>query len=129
MQRLRFLLAASAAMILSSAVGAQATPATPPGVHVMNGVFSDAKGMSLYTYDRDTVANKSACTAQCLRNWPALTAADGDKDVGDWKVITRDDGTKAWAYKGKPLYYFAQDKAPGDKVGDGRGGVWHLAKP
>ena len=45
------------------------------------------------------------------------------------EVITRDDGTKQWAYKGKPLYYFSMDKAAGDKAGDGRGMVWHIAKP
>jgi predicted lipoprotein with Yx(FWY)xxD motif len=123
------MLSAIATATLSAAVAAQGTPATPPGVKVANGVFTDAKGMVLYTYDRDTVANKSLCNGRCLTNWPALTATATDKDMGDWTVITRDDGTKAWAYKGKPLYYYAQDKAAGDKTGDGRGGVWHLAKP
>ena len=104
-------------------------PATPAAVHAMNGMLMDAKGMSLYTFDNDKEPNKSSCTGGCLTNWPALKAQASDKDMGDWKVITRDDGTKQWAYKGKPLYYFLQDKAPGDKIGDGRGGVWHLAKP
>jgi predicted lipoprotein with Yx(FWY)xxD motif len=26
------------------------------------------------------------------------------------------------------LYFFVQDKTPDDKIGDGRGGVWHLAR-
>jgi predicted lipoprotein with Yx(FWY)xxD motif len=30
--------------------------------------------------------------------------------------------------QGKPLYYFAMDKAAGDKLGGSRGMVW-LAKP
>jgi predicted lipoprotein with Yx(FWY)xxD motif len=105
------------------------TPATPAAVHVMNGMLMDSKGMSLYTFDNDKEPNKSACAGNCLNNWPALKAAATDKDMGDWKVITRDDGTKQWAYKGKPLYYFAMDKAAGDKLGEGRGMVWHLAKP
>ena len=54
-------------------------------------------------------------------NWPALKAEASDKDMGDWKVITRDDGSKQWAYKGKPLYYFSMDAAAGDKKGEGRG--------
>jgi predicted lipoprotein with Yx(FWY)xxD motif len=41
-------------------------------------------------------------------------AEAADKDIGDWKVITRDDGSKQWAYKGKPIYYFVVDKAAGD---------------
>ena len=65
--------------------------------------------------------SKSACAAMCLMNWPALKAGDADKDMGDWKVIARDDGSKQWAYKGKPLYYFARDAKAGDTTGDGRG--------
>ncbi|MEO8186844.1 MAG: hypothetical protein ABI580_05700, partial [Burkholderiaceae bacterium] len=42
---------------------------------------------------------------------------------------TRDDGAKQWAYKGQPLYQWANDKKPGDKTGDGVGGVWKIAKP
>jgi len=105
------------------------TASMPAGVKVASGMFTDAKGMTLYTFDNDKEANKSACAGNCLNNWPVLKAEASDKDMGDWKVITRDDGSKQWAYKGKPLYYFAMDKAPGDKVGDGRGMVWHIAKP
>jgi predicted lipoprotein with Yx(FWY)xxD motif len=105
------------------------TASMPAGVKVTGGMFTDAKGMTLYTFDNDKEPNKSACAGNCLNNWPVLKAAATDKDMGDWKVITRDDGSKQWAYKGKPLYYFAMDKAAGDKVGDGRGMVWHIAKP
>ena len=109
--------------------GAAYAQQMPSSVHAMNGALMDAKGMTLYTWDNDKEANKSACNGNCLNNWPALKAAAADKDMGDWKVITRDDGSKQWAYKGKPLYYFAQDKNAGDKLGDGRGMVWHIAKP
>jgi len=104
------------------------TASMPAGVKVATGMFTDAKGMTLYTFDNDKEPNKSACAGNCLNNWPVLKAEASDKDLGDWKVITRDDGSKQWAYKGKPLYYFAMDKAAGDKVGDGRGMVWHIAK-
>ena len=105
------------------------TASMPAAVKVANGTFTDVKGMTLYTFDNDKEPNKSACAGNCLNNWPVLKAEASDKDLGDWKVITRDDGSKQWAYKGKPLYYFAMDKAAGDKVGDGRGMVWHIAKP
>jgi predicted lipoprotein with Yx(FWY)xxD motif len=130
MKRLSTLTLAAMLATFSPLVVAQApAPAMPSAVHVMGGAIMDAKMMSLYTFDNDKEPNKSSCTGGCLTNWPALKAGAADKDMGDWKVITRDDGTKQWAYKGKPLYYFAQDKNPGDKTGDGRGGVWHLAKP
>ena len=45
-------------------------------------------------------------------------------------IVTRDDGSKMWALKGKPLYTFAKDTKPGDTTGDGfLNGAWHIAKP
>jgi len=89
----------------------------------------DAKGMTLYTYDRDTAAGKSACNGNCATNWPPLMAAADAKDNGAYTVVTRDDGSKQWAYKGKPLYFWKDDKKPGDVEGDNRNNVWHVAHP
>lgn len=119
-----------AATAVLVAIGGFAVAQTmPASVHAMNGMLTDAKGMTLYTWDNDKEANKSSCNGMCLMNWPSLAAAATDKDMGDWKVITRDDGAKQWSYKGKPLYYFVMDAAAGEKKGDGRGMVWHIAKP
>jgi predicted lipoprotein with Yx(FWY)xxD motif len=119
---------ASAILALMIA-GYAAAQNMPSAVKATGGILTDAKGMTLYTFDNDKEPNKSACAGNCLNNWPVLKAEASDKDMGDWKVITRDDGSKQWAYKGKPLYYFAMDKAAGDKLGDARGMVWHIAKP
>jgi predicted lipoprotein with Yx(FWY)xxD motif len=90
----------------------------------------DAKGMTLYILDRDNVVGKSTCNAQCATNWPPLMAAADAHDMGSWTVISRDDGSKQWAYKGKPLYTWHDDKKPGDVDGDGRANnVWHIAAP
>ena len=121
--------AAALAFMVSAGSAYAAAPAMPTGVMVMNSALVDANHMTLYTWDNDKEPNKSTCAAMCLMNWPAFKATDADKDVGDWKVITRDDGSKQWAYKGKPLYYFVQDTAAGDAKGDGRGMTWHVAKP
>ncbi len=88
----------------------------------------DAKGMTLYTFDRDT-AGKSACNGQCAQNWPPLMAAANASASGDWSVVTRDDGSKQWAYKGKPLYLWVKDTKPGEVTGDGVNNVWHVAMP
>jgi predicted lipoprotein with Yx(FWY)xxD motif len=48
--------------------------------------------------------------------------------VGDFVVVKRDDQSRQWAYKGRPLYRWAGDRKPGDSTGDGVGGVWHTAK-
>jgi predicted lipoprotein with Yx(FWY)xxD motif len=91
--------------------------------------FVNSKGMTLYTFDKDT-GGKSACNGPCATNWPPLMAADGEKAGADMTVVTRDDGKKMWAYKGKPLYTFAKDTKAGDTTGDGfLNGAWHFAKP
>jgi predicted lipoprotein with Yx(FWY)xxD motif len=94
-----------------------------------DGVLVDHKGMTLYTYDNDKEAGKSSCVDKCLAAWPAAAVPASTKATGDFSVITRDDGSKQLAYKGKPLYTFVQDKAPGDIHGDGRNKVWRMVMP
>ena len=56
-------------------------------------------------------------------------ATAGDKSMGDWTVIKRDDGSMQWAYQGMPLYTFVMDKEAGDMTGDGKmDGAWKVAK-
>ncbi len=93
-----------------------------------DGMLVDSNGMTLYTYDKDAM-NKSNCNDSCAGHWPPLMAAAGAKDNDDWTVIKRDDGSMQWAYYGKPLYTYVDDKKAGDMTGDGKGGVWHVAKP
>jgi predicted lipoprotein with Yx(FWY)xxD motif len=119
---------AAALFTLSSALlGACAAFAAPP-TKVEGGVLVGPNGMTLYTFDKDS-AGKSVCIGQCATNWPPLTAADADAAGGDYSLVTRDDGKKQWAIKGKPLYYWAKDTKPGDMTGDGLMGAWHVVKP
>ena len=119
-----------ASAIFAIAAGYAVAQTAPTNVMMHADMMMDTKGMTLYTFDNDKEPNKSSCSGNCANAWPALKAQASDKDMGDWKVITRDDGAKQWAYKGKPVYYFAMDKAAGDKTGEGRGnGAWHVAKP
>ena len=89
-------------------------------------VFTDAKGMTLYTYDKDA-PGKSNCAGLCAVFWPPVMAADAAKPTGGFTVITREDGTRQWAYLKKPLYGYVTDAKPGDTTGDGADGVWHAA--
>ncbi len=78
--------------------------------------YTDLKGMTLYTYDKDP-AGKSVCVDECAKTWPPMPAAANAKPYGDWSVITRADGTKQWALKGKPLYRYFEDTTQGSVVG------------
>ena len=94
-----------------------------------DGVLTNDAGMTLYTFDRDAAGSgKSACNGPCAAIWPPLMASADAKDMGEWSVVTRDDGSKQWAYKGKPLYLWSKDQKPGEKSGEGFNGVWHVAK-
>ena len=116
---------ASTALAAFSATAADA-PATP-----MNGMLVGPNQMTLYVFDRDAAGSgKSACNGGCATNWPPLMAAPGAAPAGDWGVVKRDDGATQWAYKGRPLYYWAKDAKPGDMTGDGfLNNTWHAARP
>lgn len=96
---------------------------------VADGVFVGPNGMTLYTFDRDATPGKSVCNGPCAANWPPLKAAEGAQASGDWTLITRDEGSKQWAYKGKPLYFWVKDQKAGDRTGDGFNNLWRLARP
>ncbi len=101
--------------------------ATAP-VAEANGILVDENGMSLYTFDPDTPTS-SACNGGCAQSWPPLAAPADADEAGMFTTITRQDGSKQWAYDGQPLYLWINDRAPGDTTGDGVGGNWHLARP
>ena len=120
---IKTILATAAALATFAAVAATA-PAAP-----VNGVLATPAGATLYTFDKDAAGSgKSTCNAQCATNWPPLVAQASDAASGDWSIVTRDDGSRQWAYKGWPLYTFAKDAKPGDATGDNRGNVWHVIK-
>jgi len=96
----------------------------------MGGMLVDGQNRTVYTFDKDVAGSgKSTCNGPCAEAWPPVVAAPGAKAEGDYTVLTRDDGKMQWAYKGKPVYLFAKDAAPGDMKGDGFKDVWHAVKP
>ncbi|MBX3610451.1 MAG: hypothetical protein KF871_11205 [Hydrogenophaga sp.] len=110
----RALLAACGLSLLAAAAQAQ------PVMH--NGVLADKTGRTLYIFDKDA-PNKSNCSGGCLAAWPAFTAKADAAATGEFGLIS---DTRQWTVNGKPLYYFAGDTKPGERNGDGSGGVWHV---
>lgn len=89
-------------------------------------VYADARGMTMYTTDKDVEPSKATCVDECAKAWPAALAPRGARPLGDWSPMDRADGTKQWSYKGKPLYTFARDLKIGDANGNGaQSGTWH----
>lgn len=126
---------AAATAALTACGSAQKTPdaamqskSTP--TQSRDGVLIGPKGMTLYTFAKDTAnSGTSVCNGPCAVNWPPLSVESKAQPLGDYTIITRADGSKQWAYKGMPLYYFIKDMKPGDKLGDGLNGVWRVARP
>lgn len=126
--RRSFIFGLNAATLLVATVAFAQMPPTKTGESAKGKVLTDSKGMTLYTFDKDS-GGKSACNGPCATNWPPMVASADAKPMGDYTIVIRDDGGKQWAYKGKPLYIFAKDTKPGDVTGDGVNNVWHIATP
>ena len=119
------------AILVAAVVAGYASLASAQAPVKMAGdMLTNAAGMTLYTFDKDMArTGKSACNGPCAANWLPLMAQGSDQAAGDYSIVVREDGTKQWAFKGKPLYQWSKDQKPGDKSGDGFNNLWHVAKP
>ena len=90
------MIAVSAAVIFSTAFGAAWAAGDYGPLQVVDSsagkVLADEKGMTLYTYDKDT-KGKSNCSGECAEYWPPAKASADAKPTGDLTLIKRDDGT------------------------------------
>lgn len=89
----------------------------------------DAKGMALYTFDKDK-PEVSNCNDSCATAWPPYTAGSPPQSskLPNVTTIKRADGSLQYAYKGMPLYLYSKDKQQEAITGDGVDGAWHLAR-
>ena len=124
---MKHILAGVAALIMTAGAALASEPAMVTEASGAK-IYTDAKGMTLYTFDKDE-AGKSNCYDKCATNWPPFMAPADAMAEGEWTIVERTDGSKMWAYDGKPLYTFVKDQKAGDVTGEGVGGVWHIAKP
>jgi predicted lipoprotein with Yx(FWY)xxD motif len=104
---------------------------------VLGEILVGPTGMTLYTFTNDT-PGVTTCFERCAANWPPLVggfdpagilpaAAEGASGALSW--LARTDGGVQVAYDGMPLYYWRNDKVPGQATGDGVGGNWLVARP
>jgi predicted lipoprotein with Yx(FWY)xxD motif len=139
-----FVLALGAVFPAASAAQAQMGTATAAPVTIqvatdpkLGPILVDGKGMTLYLFMADT-PGISNCSDACAAAWPPLTVASGAMPTGSMEVsgklgtITRADGSVQVTVNNLPLYFFIQDKVPGDVTGQGInafGGLWYAVKP
>jgi predicted lipoprotein with Yx(FWY)xxD motif len=88
-------------------------------------VLTTADGMTLYTYDKDTVG-QSTCYGECAQNWHPYLSNGTSMPSGKMTLVTRSDGSQQWAYDGRPLYTFTQDTTAGQVNGNDFHNNWHV---
>jgi predicted lipoprotein with Yx(FWY)xxD motif/predicted outer membrane protein len=94
----------------------------------------DAKGYTLYRYDKDSAKPpRATCAGSCLEKWQPALAGDqlSTKGVEQNLVgkVKRRDGRWQLTLSGWPLYRFAGDRRPGDVKGQNVAGVWFAIAP
>jgi len=104
---------------------------TPPEIKIANTslgrVLTDLTGMTLYTRDDESMTQQAACVDGCLAAWKPALAPWVAQPFGNWSAFERKDGTRQWAFKGKPLYTHAGDLEPGSANGNGAENMWRAA--
>jgi predicted lipoprotein with Yx(FWY)xxD motif len=130
----------------ASALGASSAAPVPPAHAEMTDdglILVTQGGMTLYTYGADdTTPGKSQCSdtprpffkdptggfgsfplpksashKSCVQKWPPYLADASAAPSGDWSLISRAEGVRQWAFRGRPLYVSVKDHKPGDRNG------------
>ncbi len=97
-------------------------------------ILTDSTGRSLYILARD-VPNTGAVAnlGDVGRFYPpffAESVAGGNGiNISEFGHITRADGKQQTTFRGWPLYYYINDKEPGDAKSQGANNITFLAKP
>ncbi len=136
---LSLVISAAAAIGVSAPVSAADAPKATFTLDVKAGKLGntivDGKGMTLYMFvpDRNNVSN---CEGGCLTAWPPMmlaagetldnVALEGGLRRSQLGVAMRFDGTRQVTYGGRPLYWWFQDKVPGDVKGQWVNNIWFV---
>jgi predicted lipoprotein with Yx(FWY)xxD motif len=96
-------------------------------------ILVDGAGMTLYLFEKDT-GGMSSCVGACAEAWPPLLTGDAATAGSGVKAsllgtTKRPDGKTQVTYHGWPLYYYDDDKAPGDMKGQDSkdfGAPWYV---
>lgn len=87
---------------------------------------TDCSMLPIYVYDGDE-PYRSNCYVGCIGVWSPVPVYDNRtySMSQEWSIITRGDGTRQWAYRGRPVYTHygdTENHAKGDKAENNK---WH----
>ena len=92
---------------------------------LVGGTNSSRPGLTLYVFDSDLGTSGSTCNDECATTWPPVVVDDAEVDnIPGLSLITRDDGSSQAAFKGRPLYFYANDTAAGEANGQAVNYAW-----
>ena len=131
----------------SSSTGAAAPAATTPanpgkGEQIaakdtkLGKILVDEEGHVLYLFEADK-STQSTCSGACAAAWPPVVTtgkpvAEQGAEAAKLGTTSRSDGKTQVTYAGHPLYYYAEDKQPGQANGQGSkafGAEWYVVGP
>lgn len=82
---------------------------------------------TVYSSETEQVVDGSAparqCDLACMQTWEPISAPQLANAIGDFGIVDWQDGTRQWAYMGRPLYFYIGDAFLGHTLGqdvDGR---------
>jgi predicted lipoprotein with Yx(FWY)xxD motif len=99
-------------------------------------ILFDGRGYVLYAFTRDA-KGRSACYGACAKAWPVYFAKGGlnaGKGLNRSLLGTtkRRGGRRQVTYAGRPLYYYVNDRRPGQILCQNVaefGGTWLVVRP
>ena len=92
---------------------------------LVGGNNSEKPGFTVYVFDDDLGSSGSNCEGTCSSTWSPVTVSDGDvTNIPGLNLVTRLDDTHQVTYKGRPLYFYANDIEPGDVFGKAVNSKW-----
>ncbi len=88
----------------------------------------DAMALTLVNHDGATVyAFEGDPRKASGKSWLPVEAPQLSDSIGDFGFLVRADGIKQWTFKGRGLFTYALDLAPGDANGIGAAKDWDVA--
>lgn len=96
-------------------------------------ILTDGIGRTLYCFKID-VTNISTCNDPCDLTWPPLLISSGQPTLapginGTLETIKRKDNTTQVTFNGMPLYYYINDRKPGNAYGHKMTNKWSVVRP